>query len=58
MDNAEIIGALDLAIVNHARIESIIGRGDGDSCRDVRLDLTVEESEVVLGVIREVIAAR
>ena len=58
MDNADLIAALDLAATNHARIESIVGRGDGDSCRDVRLDLNVDESAIVISAIRSVIAAR
>jgi hypothetical protein len=58
MTDEEIIGALDLAVTNAARIEGIVGRGNGESNRDVAVDLSVEESAIVIATIKEVVQRR
>jgi hypothetical protein len=50
------IDGLQLAIINKAMVDGIVGHGVSEDCRDVKLGLTTEQSrpllEAIIGVLQ------
>lgn len=55
MDSRNLLEALDLAIANKACITGLLGVGAGQSCRDIQLELTAEQSSRVYVEIKSIL---